>query len=203
VRRTQDHIVVAVAEGVVRVASTAAEEPIWSANGAAVLPQQRRLDSQLKAGQRMTVDLSGPGSHFSAVDTSSVAGWREGRLQYVNEPLEFVVADLTRYSAHRIAIDDPDIASLRVTGVVFEQRTNAWLASLEATLPVQVVTETDGASISNADESRITTPRASYVRNRGPDLSALSARARRRFPKAPTTQQEFGRLARHERRSVG
>lgn len=56
-----------------------------------------------------------------------------------------MVADLARrYSSRRIVIDDPQLASLRITGVVSEQNIDAWLSSLEATFPVRVRTRADG-----------------------------------------------------------
>jgi len=81
--------------------------------------------------------------HQSATE-SNVAGWREGRLQYVDEPMDSVVEDLARYSTRRIAIEGRDVARLRVTGVVFVQNIDGWLASVQATFPVRVERRSDG-----------------------------------------------------------
>ena len=102
---------------------------------------------QLTAGHRLSLESFNTDPQLSPVNPRWVAGWREGRLQYVDEPLNSVVADLTRYSDRRIVVASPGVASLRVTGVVFVQNINGWLASLGATFPVQVVLEADGTTV--------------------------------------------------------
>lgn len=142
VRRTRGAVVVAVAEGVVRVAT----HPLPDRSGSthpSPTPSEP-LTSQLRAGQLLSVEPSGAPAEITAVDPTSVAGWREGRLQYMNEPLEVIVADLARYSDRRILITDPHVAGLRVTGVVFEQNVDGWLSSLEATFPIRVIRSPDG-----------------------------------------------------------
>jgi ferric-dicitrate binding protein FerR (iron transport regulator) len=56
-----------------------------------------------------------------------------------------VIADIGRYSSREIRIASPKVGELRVTGIVFQQNIDGWLASLEATFPVRVVPEADGA----------------------------------------------------------
>lgn len=145
VRRTPAGVVVAVAEGTVQVAaSTRAEEAGPAHPGRRVGKTGATAISQLKAGQHLSIGTSGAMSRIASVDSSSVAGWREGRLQYFDEPLELAVADLSRYSTRRIVIDDPSVADLRVTGIVFERNIDAWLVGLETTFPVRVVNRADG-----------------------------------------------------------
>jgi transmembrane sensor len=146
VRRNRDRVVVAVAEGIVRVAgSTLETPPVLAATGSDSTRQGQLSGSQLKAGQRLSVDHAHSPPELTSIDSKRVAGWREGRLQYLNEPLDVVVADLARYSARKIVVEDPEVAALRVTGVVFEQNIDAWFASVEATLPVRVVKQSDGS----------------------------------------------------------
>jgi transmembrane sensor len=143
VRRTGERVVVAVAEGVVEVAPGAANE-------GGVVASSRRTDAgataQLRAGEKAIVEGGGSRmAQFSHVDATQVDGWRSGRLQYENEPLASVVADLSRYSLRRIAIDDSRVATLRVTGTVFEDQVDGWLATLQAALPVRAVEQDDGS----------------------------------------------------------
>jgi len=146
VRRNRDQVVVAVAEGIVRVAGPALRAHPAVMSTRPDLPQGApSLTQQLKAGQRLSVNHAGSAPELTPIDSKGVAGWRQGRLQYLNEPLEVVVADLARYSTRRIVIEDPEVAALRVTGVVFEQNVDAWLASVEATVPVEVVKHSDGS----------------------------------------------------------
>jgi transmembrane sensor len=135
VRKAGDRIVVAVSEGSVRVATPDSRASrVVSAAPAA----------QLKAGQQLSLEPASRTPQVAPVDANSVAGWRQGRLQYLNEPLELVVADLARYSTRNIRIADAEVANMRVTGIVFEQNIDGWLASLQATFPVQVLRDASG-----------------------------------------------------------
>ncbi len=141
VRRAGKRVVVAVAEGVVNVdTSTFASPPDAPADlGSAVIRSAR-----LSAGQQLSVDPAHALPVAVSVDSAAVAGWRDGRLQYLNEPLENIVSDIRRYAARDIEIADPRIAELQVTGTVFEQNLDVWLMSLETMFPVRIVREPDG-----------------------------------------------------------
>lgn len=72
----------------------------------------------------------------------AVGSWREGRLQYLDEALAVVVADVRRYTDRDIEIVDPRVGKLRITGTVFADDVESWLRTLEAALPIRTVTET-------------------------------------------------------------
>lgn len=127
VRRTADGAVIAVAEGAVEVRASLGAPQV------------------LRAGEQTNVRADGSAHVVAAVDASSVAGWRDGRLQYFNEPLSQVVADLARHSSRTLLIVDEAVADLRVTGVVFRNNIDGWLAGLEATMPVRVVRREDAS----------------------------------------------------------
>jgi transmembrane sensor len=129
-------VVVAVSEGAVNVGATPADPA-----RAVTMPTARRL----QAGQQLILESDGSAAQVLAVDASAVAGWRQGRLQYFNETLETVVADLARYSTPRIRIGDAEVAHLRVTGIVFEGNIEGWLRGLESTFGVEMVRGEDGA----------------------------------------------------------
>jgi transmembrane sensor len=78
------------------------------------------------------------------VAPGGIAAWREGLLQYRNEPLQSVIADVARYSARDIVIADAAAADLRVTGTVFTNDVESWIQGLEAALPVRAVRMPDG-----------------------------------------------------------
>lgn len=148
VRRTLNGVVVAVAEGVVNIASRS--------TGAGIRPSGHPVGSneapglapiELSAGERLALESFDTVPHLSAVNPKWVAGWREGRLQYVDEPLDGVISDLARYSDRRIVLATPAVAGLRVTGVVHVQNIDGWLSSLEATFPLRVVPERDGTTL--------------------------------------------------------
>lgn len=135
VRRAGERVVVAVSEGAVRVGSP---------QSALFRAAKATSPTRLEAGQQVSVEPGVPMLQVSPVDPRAVAGWRQGRLQYLDEPLETVVADLARYSTREIHIADPTVANLRVTGIVFEQNIDGWLASLQATFPVEVARDASG-----------------------------------------------------------
>lgn len=131
VRRAGERVVVGVTEGVVRVEAH----------------QQRTVTrtARLSVGQQLSIDASDGSASVQTIDAIGVAGWREGRLQYRNEPLRSVIADVTRYSAQDIVIASPQIADLRISGTVFANDVESFLQSLEAVLPVRVVRAPDGS----------------------------------------------------------
>src|SRR6202040_3847707 len=92
----------------------------------------------LSAGKQLS--LAGPdhAAVVHAVEPHAVAGWREGRLQYLGESLASVVSDVNRYSFRKIEIANPAVAALRVTGTIYTSDTASWIKSLEAALPVHI-----------------------------------------------------------------
>ncbi|HEX3843400.1 MAG TPA: FecR domain-containing protein [Steroidobacteraceae bacterium] len=124
-----DGVIVSVAEGMVGVSAKVMTNPDIV---------------QLGAGKSIALQAFNKVSVVTTVNPAEVGGWRQGRLQYVDEPLAGVVADLSRYSTRRIIVGDAHVANLRVTGIVFLDNINGWLASLESTFRVNVATEGDG-----------------------------------------------------------
>lgn len=132
IRRARERVVVAVADGIVKVDAPALQ-------GAAA------SRAQLGVGQQLSINTTNGSSTMQVVDTGGIAAWRDGLLQYRDEPLPSVIADVTRYSEYDIVIADPAVAELRVTGTVFANDVESWLQSLEAALPVRVIRAPDGA----------------------------------------------------------
>ena len=132
IRRLRERVVVAVADGIVKVDPPAAR-------GASPSP------AQLRVGQQLSINTTDGSSSMQLVDAGGIAAWREGMLQYQDEPLPSVIADVTRYSKYSIVIADPAVAELRVTGTVFTNDVESWLQSLEAALPVRAIRAPDGA----------------------------------------------------------
>jgi transmembrane sensor len=137
VRRAGERVVVGVSEGIVKV----------DARVAGAQPQRAVVrTARLGVGQQLSIDATDGTASIQTVDAIGIAGWREGRLQYRNEPLRSVVADVTRYSTRDISIADPQIADLRITSTVFANDVDSWLQSLETALPVRVVRAPDGSA---------------------------------------------------------
>jgi transmembrane sensor len=145
VRKTGDRVFVAVAEGVVQVVPQAADKLQLASNdparSAAVLVGRNRVS----AGHEVVVDESTPTARVRATDVKEVTAWQHGRLQYLGEPLKYVVADVNRYSSKEIVVRDPAVGELLVTGTVFENDVDGCLATLEVILPVEVIR--DGGNV--------------------------------------------------------
>jgi transmembrane sensor len=140
VRRSGERVVVAVAEGIVKVDAPAPQAASRSNPQRAIIRAER-----LGIGQQLSIDTIDGSAILQTVNAGGVAAWRQGLLQYRDEPLQSVVADVVRYSAHDIVIADPAIADLRITGTVFANDVESWLQSLEAALPVHIIRAPDGA----------------------------------------------------------
>ncbi|HEY5754684.1 MAG TPA: FecR domain-containing protein [Steroidobacter sp.] len=132
VRRAGERVIVAVAEGIVKVEAPAPRGASPS-------------HAQLSVGQQLSINTTDGSSSMQVLDADGIAAWRDGLLQYQSEPLPSVIADVSRYSGYDIAIADPAVAELRITGTVFANDVESWLQSLEAALPVRAIRAPDGA----------------------------------------------------------
>lgn len=125
VDQTRGGTTVTVLEGRVRVG----DPRPWEADG----------NTLLSAGEQMTVTPL----HIERVDhpdISAAVAWTQHRLVFDGTPLGEVVEEFNRYSPHRLVIDSPDLARLRISG----QYTSSDPASLIRFLSLQkgvVVTE--------------------------------------------------------------
>jgi len=117
VRRTGDDIRVIVTEGKVRVES----------DQAPLRPRASRQPQQMDQHGLGEVFVT-PGGIASAGDEGIVVedrglpavqedlSWRQGYLTFHDTLLVDAVAEFNRYNAHKIRIDDPSIASIRISG---------------------------------------------------------------------------------------
>lgn len=123
VRRTGNFVTVAMAEGRVRVAD---------ATGNA------RNSLEAVAGQSVTYDPSHAAMNVTASDPANAAAWRSARLEFDNEPLSVVVANINRYRQEPLRIADADLNTLTFTGTVKADAIDDWLHALPQVLPLRV-----------------------------------------------------------------
>jgi transmembrane sensor len=97
VRRTGQRVSVTVTEGRVRLSPAEGASP-----GAKLTPG--RLD--LVAGQRAEYDPATGAVSVSEVAIEHAAAWRHHRLEFVNEPLSTVLANVNRYSHQPVQLAD-------------------------------------------------------------------------------------------------
>ncbi len=129
VRSESDEVTVTVQEGVVEVSAQAGADAVdgntW----------------RVRAGSMVAYSIKQRSARIETVDPARELAWRTGRLEYFTEPLAGVVADISRYSARRIEIDDPHLARLEFTGTVNISSIDDWLAALASAFPVRVMTQ--------------------------------------------------------------
>lgn len=123
IRKAGDRVVVTVDEGVVE---------IHSADAGIV----RAL-----AGQEVKWNGEAAQPVVTEVDPLRALAWREGRLEYVDEPLASVIADVNRYNKRPIVIRDPAAKNLAFTGTVFTGSTEEWLHALPGEFPVSLISD--------------------------------------------------------------
>jgi len=76
---------------------------------------------------------------MTKVEAATATAWQTGRLEFVNEPLGSVIADLNRYSNRRIALADERLATLVFTGTLRSDAIGDWLHGIEEVFPVKVI----------------------------------------------------------------
>jgi transmembrane sensor len=103
---------VTLVEGKVRV-----ETPLPAvARAAAVLKAAPPVQTtEMVAGSQFTSTDEGRWS-VARADTATETAWLSGWLKFDNRPLSEVVAELARYSDEKIVLEDPQLASMPVSG---------------------------------------------------------------------------------------
>ncbi|MBL8267812.1 FecR family protein [Steroidobacter sp.] len=134
VRKSGAHVMVTVSEGIVDVKSTEATT--------LDTPVVRLTAGQQIRTEQAAADLSA--AKVASVNLDTAASWRNGRLDFQDETLAVVIANVNRYAAHEIVIVDPEVAQMRFTGTVFQNRTDAWLAATQHLFALRVESAADG-----------------------------------------------------------
>lgn len=125
VRRTGPRVTVSVTHGRVRIAPAEASA---GAGGA----------MEAVAGQRVSYDPLQGRFEVSNVEADRALGWRSDRLEFIDEPLDLVLADINRYSRRPLRGSGPGLARLRFTGTVRPSQLDGWLVALPEILPLKV-----------------------------------------------------------------
>ena len=123
-----DHDEVSVAEGRVEVAT-----------------QDQAGKVQLTVGERARVDRDGIAT--AQFDPSRIAGWRDGRLSFVNAPLEELVAEANRYYPGGVYFGSKDVSGLKVTTSFRTDQTEAAISGVARSLGLVVVRTETGALV--------------------------------------------------------
>ncbi len=137
IRRDSDRVVVTVVEGSVTVRQQSETMHGGHANIGNEIDVSRPATARLEIGQQVSYDAAGL-TGAVVTDPDVVTSWQQGRLQYLREPLRFVITGVNRYSDTKIVIADTELENLLFTGTVFDGQTDEWLEGLANILPVEV-----------------------------------------------------------------
>jgi transmembrane sensor len=135
VREEVDKVVVNVVEGIVDVSVI---DPAGAGTPAPASPGLRS-NLRVNAGNEVTYDTRSGKSTLRTTDPDRTSTWREGRLDYINSPLQRIVSDLNRYSYANISVPDPKVGQLTYTGTVLLRSIDEWLQAMPQEFPIQVV----------------------------------------------------------------
>ena len=136
VRTGGEHVVVAVAEGVVQIDSTTGRTE-----------DTPRAPLRISAGETVSLNVLDASLQLAHADPTSIASWQKGRLEFTRESLGAVIESVNRYSGRPIELTDRSLAELRFTGTVFTSRLNDWVQGLPEIFPVSVREEANGIAI--------------------------------------------------------
>lgn len=156
IRRSANRTVVAVLEGKVELVAEPQSRPNAPAPGSdrhdesrvtagsAGPPRVPQLSAQVAAGEAVSYSESGDLHALPATEASLAAAWLQGHRRYYNEPLRYVLADVSRYTGRKIEVSDELTGDLQFTGTLDVENSEAWLRGLSVALPVRLVQEKDG-----------------------------------------------------------
>jgi len=94
VRRNADRVAVTVAEGRVQVART--EGGLLGLADAAGMHRAQAVE--MSRAQQVVIQPKDAPIAVAAADPRRASAWRQGRLEFVDEPLDVVIANVSRYS---------------------------------------------------------------------------------------------------------
>lgn len=109
---------------------------------------------ELQAGERL---VAAPGAYEVApVNAQAATSWRSGRVLFSATPLGEAVAEINRYRARPLVIEDPAVAALEISGAFRTADAQSFGEALATTVPVEERALPDGRTLlvhrSHADE---------------------------------------------------
>lgn len=132
VRRDGDGVALAVEEGSVEFSAG----PWWNKH-------TRRLTAGYVARYAPGAPLDAPHQE----NVAAITAWQRGRLVFRDTPLSQVVAELNRYLADPLRIDDPQLGRLRIAGTLAIDEPESVLQVLPRIAPVRVLYPADGGRV--------------------------------------------------------
>lgn len=99
---------------------------------------------ELGAGEGVRYDRQDNVAEFSRVDPARALAWQQRRLVFEDVPLAEAILELQRYMEPRLRIADPELGSLRVSGVFDTSEPRLTLEALQQSLGLSVTGPAEG-----------------------------------------------------------
>lgn len=99
--------------------------------------------TMLKPGEEFSVALGAP-QRVGSVDIDRQLLWRDGFVEFDDEPLGAAVAEINRYSSRPISLANDGVASLHLSGVFSTGAPDRFVDAAGAILPIQSKTTAQG-----------------------------------------------------------
>ncbi len=153
VRRQDTIATVTVVEGKVAVlrastpTSVASREPPTTGRSAITAALE------LTAGQQVSFGGQVAAVKAEQVKTEKVVAWTERRLVFEGDTLSDIVAEFNRYNLNRLEVEDPTIASIRLSAVFGSNDPDSLLEYLTSTEAVVVERQPDGTRVIQAERA--------------------------------------------------
>ena len=100
----------------------------------------------LQVGQQTTIRRSGQRAGaideirtVEPIEIEKKLGWRDGLLTFAGDPLEQVVAEISRYTTVTVDIPDPEVRAIRIGGRIAVGETDGMIAALETNFGLRVI----------------------------------------------------------------
>jgi transmembrane sensor len=108
----------------------------------------RAVSFRLRPGQGLSHrEGQAADAKLQVVAVEEVAGWRQGRLIYRDQPLSRIVGDMNRLFPRPVRLGDAQTANMRLSGVLIVDEQDAMVDRLSHLLPVRTTTTKDAIVI--------------------------------------------------------
>jgi transmembrane sensor len=101
------------------------------------------VGQDLLPGDQLVVTDARPATKRKT-DVIRATSWREGLIIFDDDTLASAVAEVNRYSAKKIVLADPRLASLRMSGVFIAGHRESFVETVTGNFPIKVTVDADG-----------------------------------------------------------
>ncbi|HEY2782355.1 MAG TPA: FecR domain-containing protein [Steroidobacteraceae bacterium] len=96
-----------------------------------------KLEATVTAGEQL-VATAHAGDQIRRINTERETSWRHGQVIFENTRLSEAIDELNRYSTRHMALADPQLADLRISGTFNTGRTSAFIEAVTVYFPIEI-----------------------------------------------------------------